>query len=161
MNEFAKTTPDTAMKTHGVSVCTALTVVLSGRFGYLAHIGPTDRIYGKPDLGHNDCLRDMLSRLQRYDVYACEMPELEFTIIAAHRASFVAAIDRLLDFGVELAQIRFAYSAEAEYANVTLSSAGGPVFVEWIDSADDTTTIVATDVESLGNIVRVIAERRR
>ncbi len=142
-------------------MCTALTVVLPGRFGYLAHIGPTDRIYGKPDLGHNDSLRDMLGRLQRYDVYPCELPGLEFTIIAAHRASFVAAIDRLLDFGVELAQIRFAYNAEAEYANVTLAPAGGPVMIDWIDSADDTTTIVATDVESLGDIVRAIAERRR
>jgi hypothetical protein len=51
MNEFAKALPGTSLKTSGVATCTAIAVVLPNRFGYLAHIGPSDRIYGKPDLG--------------------------------------------------------------------------------------------------------------
>lgn len=160
-NEFARAEAGAALRTSGVSTCTAITAVLPGRFGYLAHIGPSDRIYGKPDMGHNDCLGEMLHRLQRYDVYPYELPELEFTIIAVHRESFAAAIDRLLDLGVELAQIRFAYNRKAQYANVLLAPEESSVLIEWIESSGQTTPSLSSDFDDLRSIVkRLVATTR-
>ncbi len=153
-NEFARAEAGSALRTSGVSTCTAITAVLPGRFGYLAHIGPSDRIYGKPDLGHNDCLGEMLHRLQRYDLCPYELPEMEFTIIAVHRASFAAVIDRLLDLGAELAQIRFAYNRKAQYANVLLVPEESSVLIEWVGSSGQTTPSLSSGFEDLGSIVR-------
>lgn len=157
MNEFAKAVAGTALTTSGVAVCTAITAVLPGRFGYLAHIGPSDLIYGKPDLGHNDCLGKMLSRLYRYDVYPYELPELEFTIIATHQESFARSADRLVDLGAELSQIRFAYNPAAYHANVVLVPETESVLIEWVAPTGVSTLTVAGDVEDLGDIVKHLA----
>lgn len=156
-NESARAEAGIRLRTSGVSTCTAITAVLPGRFGYLAHIGPSDRIYGKPGLGHNDCLGEMLLRLQRYDVYPHEFPELEFTIVAVHGESYAAAIDRLLRLGVELSQIRFAYNPKAHYANLILSPAESSVLIEWVSPREDVTPTLAADVEDLGSIVKRLA----
>ena len=156
-NEFARAEAGAVLRTSGVSTCTAITAVLPGRFGYLAHIGPSDRIYGKPDFGHNDCLGEMLHRLQYYDVYPHELPEVEFTIVAVHRESYVAAIDRLLGLGVELSQIRFAYQPRAQYANLVLAPAEASVLIEWVSPSDRVTLTWATDFEDLGSLVKRLA----
>ncbi len=157
MNEFAKALPGTTLETSGVATCTAIVVVLPNRFGYLAHIGPSDRIYGKPDLGYNDCLGELLYRLRQHDLHPRDLPDLEFTIVAAHDGGFSAAIDRLLDIGIELAQIRFAYNAKADYANVILDTSHASVQIEWIDRAGMHTLSLGSDFDDLGNIVRRIA----
>ncbi len=158
MNEFAKVKPGMALETAGVSTCTAVSAILPGRFAYLAHIGPSDRIYGKPDLGHNDCLGEMLYRLQRHDVYPCKLGELEFTIVAAHGKSLAVAVDRLLELGMELSQITFACNLEAAYANVRVAPEdASSVLIEWVGSTGICTPTVGSDFEDLGSIVKRVA----
>lgn len=156
-NEFARAEAGAVLRTSGVSTCTAITAVLPGRFGYLAHIGPSDRIYGKPDFGHNDCLGEMLHRLQYYDVYPHELPKVEFTIVAVHRESYVAAIDRLLGLGVELSQIRFAYQPRAQYANLVLAPDDSTVLIEWVLLGDQVLRTTVASVENLGSVVKRMA----
>lgn len=157
-NEFAKASPGTVLQTHGVSTCTAVTVLLPGRFAYLAHIGPSDRIYGKPDVGHNDGLGDLLRRLRRYDVYPCELPELRFTVVAVHRASFERVVDRLLDLGIELTQIRLAYNPTALCAGVVADPMDSSVQIEWTLPTGATTTIRSDAYDDLATIVKRIAD---
>ncbi len=157
MNEFAKALPGTSLKTSGVATCTAVAVVLADRFGYLAHIGPSDRIYGKPDLGYNDCLGELLYRLRQHDLHPRELPNLEFTIVAAHAGGFRAAVDRILDIGVELSQITFAYNPKANYANVILDAGRASVQIEWTDGAGTQTLTLGSDFDDLGTIVKRIA----
>lgn len=161
MNEFAKAIPGTTLKTSGVATCTAITVVLPNRFGYLAHIGPSDRIYGKPDLGYNDCLGEMLYRVCQHDVHPRELPELEFTIVAAHPAGLAAAVDRLLEIGIELSQIRFAFNPKADHATVVLTPEKEPVRIEWNTSTGMPTQSLGRDFEDLGSIVKRLAAGRR
>ncbi len=161
MNEFAKALPGTSLKTSGVATCTAIAIVLPNRFGYLAHLGPSDRIYGTPDLGYNDRLGEMLFRLLQHDVYPRELTELEFTIVAAHSSGFAAAVDRLLEMGIELSQIRFAYNPKADYANVVLTPEQESVWIEWKASAGVSTQSLGRDFEDLGSIVKRLAAGRR
>lgn len=162
MNEFAKALPGTVLETGGVATCTAIAAVLPRRFGYLAHIGPSDRIYERPDLGYNDCLGEMLYRVQQHDIYRRELPELEFTIVAAHHHSFAAAVDRLLGIGIELSQIRFAYNPKADYANVVLiPEEEEPLLIEWNASTGASTVSIGRDFEDLGSIVKRLAAGKR
>ncbi len=161
MNEFAKALPGTSLETSGVATCTAIAVVLPNRFGYLAHIGPSDRIYGRPDLGYNDCLGEMLYRVCRHDVHPRELPELEFTIVAAHSGGLAAAVDRLIEIGIELSQIRFAYNPKADHANVALTPEKESVRIEWNASTGVLTHSLGRDFEDLGSIVKRLAASRR
>jgi len=154
MNEFRKAARGTVLYTGGVTTCTAVTAVLPGQFGYLAHVGPSDRIYGEPDMGHNDCLGEMLHQLQWYDVYPYQISQLEFTIVAAHTRSIAGAVRELLNVGVELSQIRFVYNPRAEYESVILVPDKNVTQIEWMTSAGDSTRTLVSDVENLGSIVR-------
>lgn len=158
MNEYARALCGQALVTNGVAACTAVAAVLPGRFGYLAHIGPTDRIYGHSDQGHNDRLSEMLRQLQHYDVYPSQMAELRFTIAAVHERSFLLAVDRLLDLGIELAQIRFACHPTARYANVLLGADAETVWIEWNHADGASTTVRASDIEDLGALLKRVCE---
>ena len=157
MNEFRKATPGDTLYTGGVATCTAVAITLPDHFGYLAHIGPTDCIYGEPDRGHNNCLGEMLNNLQRFDVYPCELADLEVTIVATHTASFAATVDLLLEVGIELSQIRFACNTQAASASVLVTNEDESVHVRWISSLADMTSVTGTDVEDLGSIVKRLA----
>jgi len=158
MNEFRKATPGDTLYTGGVATCTAVAITLPGRLGYLAHIGPTDRIYGEPDRGHNNCLGEMLSDLQRFDVYPCELADLEVTIVATHTASFAEAVDLLLEVGIELSQIRFACNIQAASASILVTTEDESIHVRWKSSSSGMTSVVGTDVEDLGSIVTRLAD---
>ncbi|MEE9602650.1 MAG: cache domain-containing protein [Thermoguttaceae bacterium] len=159
MNEFGKATSADTLYTGGVATCTAVAVVLPGRFGYLAHIGPTDRIYGQPDHGHNNCLGEMLNRLQRFDVYPCELSELEFTIVATHTTGFAEAVDLLLGVGIDLSQIRFAYNPKATSANVAVAADDGSVRIQWQSPSAGVIPTTAAHVVDLGSIVKRLAKK--
>lgn len=157
MNEFRGTGPDVGLSTAGVATCTGVAAVLPGRFGYLAHIGPSDRIYGQPDLGHNDVLGDMMDRIERYDIVPAELSQLEFTIVATHELSFASALDTLLARGVELEQIRFALNPGARFADMRLEPGGGGVGIEWVSPEGARAGMAGHDVDTLGRIVRRLA----
>ena len=46
MDEFVKANHGELLETLGVSTCTAVIATYPGKFGYLAHISPLDRVYG-------------------------------------------------------------------------------------------------------------------
>ena len=47
MNEFCMTRSGEVLETHGVGPCTSIIIYYPKKFGYLAHINPTDEIYQK------------------------------------------------------------------------------------------------------------------
>ena len=154
MNEFCKTEPPHSLYTGGVASCTSVAAVLPGRFAYLAHVGPTDHVYGHPNRGHNDCLGEMLNRLQQHDVYPCEMANVQFTIVAPHCESIATIVDHLLESGAELAQIRFIHSPQSQYANVTVKPQDASVIVEWVDrTTGNSSWSLGTNVPDLGSAV--------
>ena len=162
MNEFAKSTPGTALQTSGVSDCTVVAILFPNKFGYLAHVSPTDEIYLSDTftrlfLGENksDFLGGLIKRVTYYDLRPCELKKLQFVIIASHSDSLGNAVDKIVANGIELANIRFLYNPNARGANVLLDVDDGSVEVEWY-SKNSVFLEYASEVEDLGTVVKKI-----
>lgn len=89
LNEFAKVEPGERLETYGVATCTVVGVTYPGRFAYLAHIAPNDAIYTKGKSsrpfarnGNSDFAGELIGKIEHYDVYPCELKNLQFTIVA-------------------------------------------------------------------------------
>ena len=163
INEFAKGLPGEVLHTSGVATCTAIAVLLPGKFGYLAHITPTDEIYIANELSgfflgdqYSDFWGELIGKIEHFDVYPYELKELDIAIIAPHDRSFARAVDEILDHGIELSRIKVFYNPEARGANVLLDVEGG-VEVEWYGDRFSFTERTA-DVNDLGTIVKKIQQ---
>lgn len=166
MNEFARGEPGSLLYTNGVSTCTTIAILLPDKFGYMVHISPVDDIY-MPDneFGElvriflkkkgSDFLGGLLARIKYYYVYPHELKKLYFVIIAIHDNSFKNAVDKILDNGIELSNIKFLYNPKASSANVLLDVSKKTVSVEW--SFEKSSFLVyASEVEDMGTIVKKI-----
>ncbi len=160
INEFQRADATEVLFTKGVSTCTAIAVTQKGRFGYLAHIGPTDRIYDQPDKGHNDRLADMLYQVKQFDIRPFETRELEVTVVATHKDSLSGTVNRLIDMGIELAQIKFAFNPDARLANLLVNPQTGGVSIDWTYSDGSITTSSSADIKSLGSIIKGLMPSR-
>lgn len=163
MNEFAKAEPAVLLQTVGVSSCTAVALFLPHEFGYLVHLSPTDEVYESPALSRwflkerrTDFLGELIRRITRYNVYPYQMDDIQFVIVATHLHSFGGAVRKILDNGLELANIRFLYHPQARAANVTLDADSNSVRVEWL-AKEAAFSELASEVEDLGALVRRLA----
>lgn len=165
MNEFCMTRSGEVLETQGVGPCTAIIVCYPKKFGYLAHIGPTDSIYQKSFLvkyllrgKKTGFLEELIKRIQYYDIYPYQLNDLQFVIIATHDKSLETIIDYLCTVGVNLAQIKFLYNPLANYANVAFNQSDDFVSVEWLSQNGGKASFSehASAIDSIGSIVKKI-----
>ena len=138
MNEFARAQGGKLLATSGVASCTAIAIYYPGRFGYLAHISPTDEIYQDGVLtkfflgrhAHN-FLAELLAKIEFFEVYPAEQRHLRVAIIAPHSRSFGKAVDAALAHNLDLANITFIYAAEALQGEVVIDAHGSRLDVRW------------------------------
>ena len=118
------------LETKGVGPCTSIIIYYPKKFGYLAHIGPTDEIYHTSFLAKyllslwgnkTSFFGELLKKIQHYDIYPYQLKDLEFVIIATHDESLESIIDQLCNRGVNLAQIKFLFNPLANYAKANTS----------------------------------------
>ncbi len=153
MDEFRRSY-DLPLVTFGVSTCTAINISLQKEKAYLAHAGTLDRIYGPGDL---DLMEHMLRRIRDFEIYPYQLRLLEITLVAPHLNSVAGAIEKLLDAGIFLSQIRFLYYPEAESGNVFHSTNTGETMVQWIMSQKkEPRWQRAADIPDLGNALKSI-----
>ena len=153
MDEFVKADHGELLKTLGVSTCTAVIATYPGKFGYLAHVSPLDRIYGTQGtnlLGH------IIKKIKTYDVYKHERRRVRFVIVATHCDSLPKAIDKLVDEGFLLSQISVLHHSQAKCANVTYDYSDDRITVEWVlDQASRTGYVYrGDDTHSLETVVK-------
>ena len=115
MDEFRKVSGREMICTFGVSTCTAVIVSYPERFSYMSHISNLDRIYGGDT---TDLIDHILKRIKTFDIYKHEIRKLQFTVVANHFETIMNVVDRLVDEGVFLSQIKFMYNGDAQYATV-------------------------------------------
>ena len=153
MDEFVKADHGELLKTLGVSTCTAMIATYPGKFGYLAHVSPLDRIYG---MDGTNLLGHITKKIKTYDVYKYERRHVRFVIIATHFASLGKAIDKLVDEGFLLSQIRVLHHSQATCANVTYDYSNDQISVEWVlDQASRHGCIYrGDDAHNLESVVR-------
>lgn len=163
INEFARVDSGGSLFTDGVHTCTAVAILYPHRFGYLAHITPTDDSYianpltklilnfRLPSFRQSDLLSAIIRRINRFDIYPYETSNLQVIIVAPHKESFTNLVDQALQSGFELSSIKFVYNPKAQGANILLDVANNAVGVDWY-SPDFSVTQLVADVEDLSVI---------
>lgn len=162
MSEFGKTTKNVMLQTKGISTCTGVAIVYPDRFGYLVHIPPTDEIYFPGTFsrlfikgGKIDFLGELIRRITYYNVHPYEYKNLTFIIVAPHTNSFPKAVDKILEHGIELANVKFLYNPRAVSANVFLHGDDNSLNVEWNYQKGSLLTC-ASDIKDLGAVLKDI-----
>jgi hypothetical protein len=134
--------------TFGVATCTAVLVTLPQGRAYLGHATRHDRIYGAGDM---DVLGQMVRHIQRFEIFPYQWRELQVILVARHRESLGLAVDKLLDAGLLLSQIRFLSDPAAEAATVLHQPTSGETVVRWTHAQEGTVWWQdPTDVPDLG-----------
>jgi hypothetical protein len=128
MDEFLRAADGERLHTFGVSTCTALLVSHPGKFAYLAHISPKDRIYGQHE---TNLLGRMIRRVETFDVYPYERQQVLFTFVAPHYEGLLPAIDLLVEEGFLLSQVRVLCNPDARCATVDYGYAEDELLVRW------------------------------
>lgn len=154
MDEFVKADHGELLKTLGVSTCTAVVATYPGKFGYLAHISPLDRIY---DTDGTNLLGHIVKKIKTYDVYKYERRRVRFVIVATHFNSLDNVVNKLVDEGFLLSQISVLHHAQAKCANVTYDYSEDQICVEWVlDRANRSTNVHhGDDAHNLETVVKV------
>ena len=168
MNEFRMARSGEVLETKGVGPCTSIIIYYPKKFGYLAHIGPTDEIYHTSFLAKyllslwgnkTSFFGELLKKIQHYDIYPYQLKDLEFVVIATHDESLESIIDQLCNRGVNLAQIKFLFNPLANYANVAFNQSDDSVYVEWLAENKQTASFFGcvSTIDSIGSIVKKVA----
>jgi len=163
MDEFAKIANHSYLLTEGVSTCTAISISYPGKFGYLAHISPTDEIYINNiaikyflQKNYHNFLSELIGKIKYFDIYPYELNKLQFVIVATHSESIQKALEIILAQDVGLASIRFMYNPRARSSNVWLESPAYDPHVQW--NGKMTVFESAQQTEDLGSIVKKIIQ---
>jgi hypothetical protein len=157
MDEFKKARPGETVVTYGVHTCTAIVVHLPGEFAYLGHASSYDTLYGSGDL---DLVSHMLKRVRRYEIRPYRMRNLRAVVIAPHTRSIARAVDKLVDEGLFLSQIRFMHSDHATSGTVWHEVDTGQTTVHWCCNhpGHPTRRQRASDTPRLGDLAQKLID---
>ena len=128
MDEFLKASHGERLHTFGLSTCTGLLAFYPGRFAYMAHISPKDRLYGDND---TNLLGQITKKIKSFDVYPCELRQLKFVVVSTHQNTQLAIIDKLVEEGFLLSQIQILTNTQATSAAMEYSYAQDSLKVTW------------------------------
>ena len=128
LDEFRRAGCQQPLLTYGVKTCTAIVIHLPQTFAYLGHASCYDALYGGDGL---DIVSQMVQRVRTYEICPYQMRQLQVEIVAPHTESLGRAIDKLVDEGLFLSQIRFLTDARAASATVWHDCARGGTAAQW------------------------------
>jgi hypothetical protein len=153
MDEFRKVYNNEMISTFGVSTCTAVIVSFPERFAYMSHVSNLDRIYGGDT---TDLIGHIFKQINHFDIYKYEVRELQVTVVANHFETIMNTIDKLVDEGIFLSQVRFLYNGDAQYARVIHDYVKNQTFAEWLmdRATGDKLRQCASDVKTIGDMIK-------
>lgn len=154
MDEFVKADHGELLKTIGVSSCTAVIATYPGKFGYMAHISPYDKMYGGG--GGTNLLGHIIKKIKIYDIYKFERCRVLFTVVAKHHDSLRNIVNKLISEGFLLSQINFLHHSDAKCANVIFDYSENLTCTEWLMDKPHPDKIIQSpgDENNLGVIVK-------
>lgn len=152
IDTFGRATCDQWIQTVGVSACTAVVIHVPGQVAYLGHASSYDCIYGR---GEVDLVNHMIQRLRTYEIRPYRLREVQVDIIAPHTRSIRRAIDKLVDQGVFLSQIRFLHHPTAASGSIWHQVNSGQTIVRWRfdDPQSQPVYQTADQTPSIGDLV--------
>lgn len=156
MDEFLWAKKGERLYTFGVSTCTGFLAARPGRFGYMAHVSPHDKIYGG---GGVNLVGRMVKRIESFDILPSEKRSLIFMVIAPGSETLPAIIDKLIEEGYLLSQILVLNNPQAESAAIIYDYDPSRLHVLW-RSRGQTSSAVHTldDAKNVGIMVKEIMQ---
>lgn len=153
MDEYVRANHGELLQTVGVSTCTAVIASYPGKFGYLAHISPHDKVYGG---GATNLLGHVIKKIKTYDIYKYERRHVRFVVVAKHLDCVTTIIDKLVDEGFLLSQISVLHRAQASCANVSYDYSQDHIRVAWLPAQGQAQTVISDvdDAYNMGAIVK-------
>ena len=153
MDEFQWAKDGERLYTFGVSTCTGFLAVYPGRFGYMAHISPLDRIYGGDGV---NILGRMVKRIESFDIFPSEKHSLLFIVVAPHAEVLPAIIDKLIEEGFLLSQILVLSNPQADSAAISYDYGQSDLHVRW--RTKEQMLRVGHTLEDAGNVGGIIRQ---
>ena len=157
MDEFIKANNGERLQTFGVSTCTGLIASYPGKFAYMAHISPMDKIYGAAG---TNLVGQMVNKIKSFDIYPCEKRAIGFAVVAPHLDSLLPIIDKLVSEGFLLSQIKVLYAPEAVSATISYDYKNDNLQVFWrlVKSSAGNQVHLLEDASRVGEIVRSVMQ---
>lgn len=157
LDEFLKADRGQRLHTFGISTCTGILAAYPGKFAYLAHISPKDKLYGSED---TNLLGPMIKRIKGFDIYRCQRHQVVFVIVAPHVNTVLGIVDKLVEEGFMLSQIRVMYRPEAASATVSYDYPGDELVVTWRAAGDtgDRRAHTMADAANVGAIIQSVMD---
>jgi hypothetical protein len=155
MDEFLKACKSEVLNTFGISTCTGLVVTFPGRFAYMAHASPMDKIYGA---ARTNLLGQVVKQVKSFDIRPCESGRIIFMVVSVHLNSLLTIIDKVVEEGFLLTQIRLNFNAEAKSAAMSYSYLDNNLSVIWRLEGHSSKKCVHTPdgILNVGNIIQEI-----
>jgi hypothetical protein len=153
MDEFLKAGNGECLRTFGISTCTGLVVAYPGRFAYMAHASPIDKIYGDEQ---TNLLGQVVKQVRSFDIRPCEHDRIVFLVVSTHLVSLLAIVDKLIEEGFVLTQIRVSYNPKAKSATMSYDYTNNHLVVSWRSEggSDDNHVHLLNDAFNVGEIVQ-------
>jgi len=157
MDEFVKADHGELLRTVGVSTCTALIATYPGKFGYLAHMSPYDKMYGS---NGTNLLGHIAKKIKIFDIYKYQRRNVRFIVVAKQFSSLENIINKLIIEGFMLSQINVLYHPQAQSANVIFDYSNNFTCAEWLLDKDRSVKFIqnTSDKNNLGLIVKQLLE---
>jgi hypothetical protein len=155
MDEFLKAGDGECLHTFGVSTCTGLVVTYPGRFAYMAHASPRDRIYGAE---HTNLLGQVVKQVKSFDIRPCENRLIVFLVVSTHLRSLLPVVDKLIEEGFLLSQILVSCNLKAGSAAMSYDYTDDRLVVTWrSEGASEPSGVhLLTDAVNVGEIIQDI-----
>ncbi len=134
MDEFRRIDSGSIIFTHGITTCTGISISMPGKFCYLSHMSNLDVCAGGTKM---DLVGTIMNRIRYLEVLPCDLPKLRVVVAAPHQETVGAIIDALVEQGLSLSQIRFAYRPGNVYADLYHECGREAVIVRWGDRNGD------------------------
>jgi len=157
LDEFLKADRGQRLHTFGISTCTGVLAAYPGKFAYLAHISPKDKLYGSED---TNLLGPMIKRIKGFDIYRCQRHQVVFVIVAPHVNTLLGIVDKLVEEGFMLSQIRVMYRPEAASATVRYDYPTDELVVTWRAAGDigDRRAHAMAEAANVGTIIQSVMD---
>ena len=152
MDEFLKAENGERLHTFGVSTCTGVLATYPGRFAYLAHVSPRDKVYGSDG---TNLLGPLIKRIKGFDIYRCERRRVVFVVVATHYNALLPIVTKLVEEGFLLSQIRVMYNPTAASAAISYDCPQNSLVVTWRAAGhpNDKRVHIMEDAANVGEII--------
>ncbi|MBF0186314.1 MAG: cache domain-containing protein [Magnetococcales bacterium] len=163
VGEFKRASGEKVLITQGVSTCTGVTAHIPGQFGYMAHVTPTDYVYGHDfwtrwflgDHGSNR-VEELVKRITWNDIPPAQRGRIRFTVHATHMHSLQGVVAQLLKQGIDLSQIDVVIRQEKQSVSLLMDHRKNRILSLWRDTTGQMEQVEMAQFANLGTLAEEV-----